>query len=150
MDRLDVLFQKLNWLMKSGGSLFIAVPNSSRIEFNELNGALFDMPPNHIGRWNKKCFEEIGKQNGFHIKDYSVEIESFMSMAIEFMFFRVLQKSQQSGSFVNQLFKVKNRHLLIAIKLMCFAAFSITSVLALTKMNSKLGNSQWVNFIKIN
>ena len=64
MDKLDALFQKLNWLMKQGGSLFIAVPNPRRTEFNELNGALLDMPPNHIGRWNKKCFEEIGKPDG--------------------------------------------------------------------------------------
>lgn len=36
MDRLDVLFKKLSFLTREGGSLFIAVPNQRRIKFNEL------------------------------------------------------------------------------------------------------------------
>src|SRR5208337_399944 len=58
MDRLELLFKKLNLLMKSGGNLFISVPNQRLIEFNENNGALLDMPPNHVGRWNIRCFEK--------------------------------------------------------------------------------------------
>jgi hypothetical protein len=42
MDGLDVLFEKFNWLLKPGGSIFIAVPNQNMIEFNELNGALLE------------------------------------------------------------------------------------------------------------
>ena len=150
MDRLDVLFQKLNWLMKSGGSLFIAVPNSRSIEFNELNGALLDMPPAHIGRWNKKCFEEIGKQNGFYIRDYKIEEASFFSMAKQFILYRFLQKSQRSGSFENQLFKIKNRYLLRTMQIIGLVVHSIIAIPVLTKINSQLGGSQWVYFIKTN
>lgn len=149
MDRLEVLFQKLNWLMKRGGSLFIAVPNPSRIEFNELNGALLDMPPNHIGRWNKKCFEEIGKQNGFHIEDYKVEEPSFTSMAKRFINYRLLRKSQQSGSFENQILKIKNRHLLRIMQMIAKAVNSIKAIPTLIKMNSGLGDSQWIHLIKM-
>jgi SAM-dependent methyltransferase len=73
MDGLDVLFEKLNWLLKPGGSIFIAVPNQNMIEFNELNGALLDMPPNHIGRWNRICFEIIGSRHNLTLEDYQVE-----------------------------------------------------------------------------
>ncbi len=148
MDRLDVLFQKLNWLLKSGGSLFIAVPNASRNEFNELNGALLEMPPNHIGRWNKECFEIIGKQNGFHIEAYKTEEGNFISMAIQFILYRMIRKSQQSGSFENQIFKIHNRYLLRIMQIICFAFNSITAIPALTKKNSLQGDSQWVHFIK--
>jgi SAM-dependent methyltransferase len=150
LDRLDVSFQKLNWLMKSGGSLFIAVPNTSRIEFNELNGALLDMPPNHIGRWNKKCFEVIGKQNGFHIEDYKINEYSFISMAKQFIFYRMLRKSQRSGSFENRLFKINNRYLLRIMKMIGFAVNSIMAIPALIKKNSWQGDSQWIHFIKTN
>jgi len=148
LDRLDVSFQKLNWLMKSGGSLFIAVPNNSRIEFDELNGALLDMPPNHIGRWNKKCFEVIGKQNGFHIEDYKIEEYSFLSMAKHFIFNRMLRKSQRSGSFENRLFKINNRYLLRIMQMIGFAVYSIMAIPVLIKKNSWQGESQWIHFIK--
>jgi SAM-dependent methyltransferase len=148
MDRLDVLFQKLNWLMKSGGNLFIAVPNPSRIEFNELNGALLDMPPNHIGRWNRKCFDIIGKRNGFRIENYKIQEYSLTSMAKEFTVSRLLQKSQQSGCFENKLFKIKNQYLCKIMQMVGFAVNLITAIPTLTKKDSQSGSAQWVHFIK--
>lgn len=148
MDRLDVLFHKLNSLLKKRGSLFIAVPNERRIKFNELNGALLDMPPNHIGRWNKKCFEEVGKQYGFYVKDYRVEESSFTSMAKQFVVYRFMRKSQQKGSFENKISKINNLYLLKIMQIIGVAINSITAIPALTKMNYGLGGSQWIHFIK--
>ena len=148
MDRLDVLFNKLNWLTKRGSSIFIAVPNQIRIEFNELNGALLDMPPNHIGRYNKRCFEEIGRQYGFHIKDYQVEKSNFIFTAKEFIIYRLLRRSQKSGSFENQILKTRNRNLLRIMQMIGVVVNSIIAIPALTKVNSGVGNSQWVHFIK--
>jgi SAM-dependent methyltransferase len=148
MDKLDVLFQKLNWLLKRKGSLFIAVPNQNRIEFNELNGALLDMPPNHIGRWNKRCFEEIGRRYGFYIEDYKIENYSFASMANQFVKYRFLRNSQRSGTFSNKIQKIRNRYLLKMVQVIGFMINFIAALPVLTKMNSKLGNSQWVHLIK--
>jgi SAM-dependent methyltransferase len=148
MDRLDILFRKLNWLIKKGGSLFIAVPNPSRIEFNELNGALLDMPPNHIGRWNQKCFEAIGEQNGFRIEGYKVEESSFVPMAKRFIIYRLLRRAQQSGSFENKLLMTKGRYLRL-MQLFGVAVNSISAIPALTRLNSRLGNSQWVDLAKV-
>lgn len=148
MDKLEALFKKLNWLIKKGGSLFIAVPNQSRIEFNELNGALLDMPPNHIGRWNKKCFDEIGRQNGFHVEDYQVEKMNYTSMAKQFVIYRFMRNSQQSGTFENRLLKVRNRHILKIFQVIGVAVNSIVAIPAFTRMNSGLGNSQWIHLIK--
>jgi hypothetical protein len=142
MDNLQVLFQKLNWLMKGGGSLFIPVPILSRIEFNELMGALLDMPPFHIGRWNRKCFEEIGKQNGFHIEDYKVEESSLISIAKGFVVYRFLQNSQRSGSFENHIQKIKNRYLLIIMQMIGVIVNSNIAVQALAKINPRMGSSQ--------
>ncbi len=148
MDGLEVLFQKLNWLIKPGGSLFVAVPNQKIIEFNELNGALLDMPPNHIGRWNKKSFEVIGKQNGFRIKDYRIEKTNFTSMAKRFIISRLMRKSQQSGSLENRIFKIRNLFLLRIMQMTGVAVNSIIAIPALAEMNSGMGSSLWVHFSK--
>lgn len=149
MDRLDIFFQKLSWLMKVGGSLFIAVPNQRRIEFNELNGALLDMPPNHIGRWNNECFKEIGRRNGFNIEDYKVEKSSLLSMVKQFATYRFLRRSQQSGSFENHIQRIKNRHLLRIFQVIGAAVSSIMAIPAFTKKGVGEGNSQWVHLIKV-
>lgn len=150
MDRLDVLFRKLYWLMKTGGSLFIAVPNQRRIEFNELNGALLDMPPNHVGRWNKECFQEIGERNGFHLEEYKIEQSSFSTMARKFITHRFLRKSQQSGSLENHIQRIKNGRRLRIFQRIGVGVNAIMAIPALTKKGVGMGNSQWVHLIKLN
>ncbi len=149
MDKLDILFQKLNWLMKKGGSLFIAVPNPKLIEFNELNGALLDMPPNHIGRWNIKCFEVIAQQYGFKIEDHKVEKFSLTSVAKQFITYRYLRNSQQNGTFENKIEQINNKYLLKLIRIPGVLVNLIQALPSLFKMNSGLGNSQWVHLIKL-
>ena len=149
MDRLDVLFRKLNWLMKRGGSLFISVPNPRIIEFYELNGALLDMPPNHIGRWNKQCFQEIGKQNGFHLDDYKVEDGSMISMAKQFVIYRYLRRSQQSGSVENKIEQIRGRYLNRVMRVVGAALNSIVAMPAFAKKGVGIGNSQWAHLIKV-
>jgi len=151
MDRLDVLFEKLNWMLKPGGSIFVAVPNPNRIEFNELNGALLDMPPNHIGRWNKECFEALGKKNNLRVADYKIEDSAFVSMAKQLIIYRFLRNSQNSGSFSNKLRKVENGHLRSIAQVLGVtvnAIMGIPAVLSLIEAKSNLGNSQWVHFVQ--
>lgn len=148
-DRLDALFKRLNWLMKKGASLFIAVPNLRRIQFNELNGALLDMPPNHVGRWNKKCFEEIGRRTGFYIDKYEVERLNFIPMAKTFLTYSFLQKSQQPGTLANKIRRIKNRYLRKAMQVAGAAFSSITALPALSRIKPDMGRSQWVRLIKL-
>ena len=148
MDRLDLLFSKLIWLIRKGGSLFIAVPNPARIQFNELNGALLDMPPNHIGRWNRKCFEEIGKQNGFHLQDFRIETPRMTSVARQFVVYRFLRAAQRSGSLQNRIEAIGNRGLLWTMRLAGVAVTSIAAIPALIKTDSGMGDSLWVHLIK--
>ena len=150
MDNLDVLFQKLNWLMKKEASLFIAVPNEKRIEFNELNGALLDMPPNHIGRWNKRSFEEIARKYAFHINEYKIEKSGFsLLMLRQFITYRFLRNSQQKGRFENYIMRIKNRNLMRLFQIFGLLINAIISIPVLTKTGFREGNSQWVHFTKV-
>jgi len=67
MDRLDELFNRLRYLLKPGGSIFVAVPNHRRVEYQESHDSVLDMPPNHIGRWTPNAFREIGKRCGLQV-----------------------------------------------------------------------------------
>ena len=100
------------------------------------------MPPNHVGRWNERCFEEIGRQNGFHIEDYKVEKFSFTPMAKQFIIYRLLRRSQQAGSLENKVFKIKKRYPRKILKMIGVVVNSITAIPALTQMNSGLGGAQ--------
>lgn len=148
MDTLDLLFQRLNWLMKQGGSLFISTPNPGRTEFNELHGGLLDMPPNHIGRWNKACFEIIGQRHGFHIADFKLEQSGFLTMSKQFVFYRMLRRSQQSGSLENRLLQTKNRYLHRMMQIIGMAVNAIAAIPALAMMPAGQGGAQWIHLIK--
>jgi SAM-dependent methyltransferase len=151
MDRLDMLFEKLNWLLKPGGSIFIAVPNQNMIKFNELNGALLDMPPNHIGRWNRRCFEIIGNKHNLSLEDYQVENSSLAIMARQFINYRFLRNCQNSESLSNQLRKIEINSYIDrtaqALGVAVNAVMAVPALLSLIKDKSNLGNSQWVHFV---
>jgi SAM-dependent methyltransferase len=148
LDKLDIVFQRLNWLTKRGGSVFISVPDPKRTEFQELNGALLDMPPNHIGRWNRRCFEIIGNRWQFDVKDYRIENSSFISISKILLKYRFLTQSQQAGTLENRTFKIKNRYLRKAIQALTVAFYSIKAVPILSKGKPFEGMSNWVHLVK--
>jgi len=148
MDGLDVLFEKLNGLMKNGGSLFIAVPNPRIIEFNESHGALLDMPPAHIGRWNRECFERIGKRHGFQIVDFRTEKPGFMAMAKVYAQYRFLRKSQRNGSFENRIQTIQKPILKKVMQLIGVALTSLFAIPNIARLNNDLGSSLWVHLKK--
>jgi SAM-dependent methyltransferase len=151
MDGLDVLFEKLNWLLKPGGSIFIAVPNQNMIEFNELNGALLDMPPNHIGRWNRRCFEIIGNKHKLTLVNYQVENSDLALMARQFINYRFLRNCQNGESLSNKLRMIGINSYIDktaqALGVAVNAVMAAPALLSLIKDKSNLGNSQWVHFV---
>lgn len=152
MVDIDALFKHLSWLSHKNTSLFIAVPNHKRIEFNEQNGALLDMPPNHVGRWNRLCFEIIGKRHGWSVVRYEIETESFESQAQRFASYRYLRQSQEHGTIPNQIEQISDKaqrsHLQKLEKEKIHSQMSQTVINALR--SNELGCSQWVHMIKNN
>lgn len=68
-DRLDELFAGFAALTRPGGSLFLAVPGASFIEFAERFGGMIDMPPNHIGRWTPAALDIVARRHGWVVAD---------------------------------------------------------------------------------
>lgn len=94
LDQIDDTFKTINYVTKPKGHLFIGVPNEKKIVFNELNDALLDMPPNHIGRYNKKSFEILGQKYGWTIEQSAIEPYSVLEVMKTVMYYRSLKKLQ--------------------------------------------------------
>ncbi|MCU0534009.1 MAG: class I SAM-dependent methyltransferase [Hydrococcus sp. Prado102] len=151
MDRLDTLFESLNWLTKPHAKLFVSVPNPKHVEFSELNGGLMDMPPNHIGRWNKECFERIGKHWDWQVDRFEIEKTDFISGAILFYKYIFWRKCQESGTLANKISQIKNPHLSKLMRLVGIGFYTLKNLSTMKALSSEeLGLSQWVLMKKIN
>lgn len=149
LDNLDVLFKKINEISKKNASLFIAVPNEDKIEFNEINGALLDMPPNHIGRWNKTAFNIFAQKYGWKIMGYTKEQFSLLKDLKLFVIYRYLQSSQMHNSIPNYIEQVKLKQLKMFFELAYIFFIMLTSLIPIIKMwNQNIGDSQWIHLVK--
>jgi SAM-dependent methyltransferase len=139
------LLEYLRSLLNTGGQIIFAVPNEKRIEFNELNDALLDMPPNHIGRWNKTAFEIYANRNGFELISHQYENINTIRELVRFMIYRFLKRSQNIKSIDNY---VRYKFVGLARKLFLIGiigldlVLSISLVLRFIKNANKLGISQ--------
>jgi SAM-dependent methyltransferase len=152
MDRLDDLFERLHELACDSADLFIAVPNERRIEFNERNGGLLDMPPNHIGRWNHKCFDIIGRRHGLNVVEHRYERPSFLPSAMQFAAYHYLRRAQCSTSFANRIERTAgglSPMLRKSVRVSGVALAALPAISALVQVGGpQLGDSQWCHFIK--
>jgi len=148
MDDLHILFSKLNWLLKDGGSLFIAVPNEKRIAFNEAHGALMDMPPNHVGRWTQPAFDKILRKYGFTLRQHRVEPISLVASARGFALYRYLRSSQRRNSIANVVERINSRPLRAAMRIAGLGVHVLAAAPVFFKMSRDCGYSQWVHAVK--
>lgn len=98
LDDIHNLMNKLKLLLTKNGKILIAVPNEKIIEFNELNGALLDMPPNHVGRWSKISFKKFCEINNMTLVKHSVEPFSIKNAIFMIFSYRFLKRSQKNNT----------------------------------------------------
>jgi SAM-dependent methyltransferase len=73
MAELDDAFDLLTQLLKPGGSLLLSVPNGEATDFQEEVTGLWDMPPNHVGRWTPSAIMRATEGRGFAVADVRME-----------------------------------------------------------------------------
>ena len=152
MDRLESLFPVLHSLMEVQGSLFIAVPNERHIEFIERNGALLDMPPNHVGRWNEQSFHEIGKRYGLIVQEIALEPSSWFASFKLYLAYVFLRKAQDPSTAANWLCRtpLKSERLKragIVLTKVLYAIFALPA--GISMFGGELGMSRWVHLRKV-
>ena len=145
MGDIYTLLNHLKGLLNNGGQIIFAVPNEKRIEFNECNGALLDMPPNHIGRWNQSAFQIYAKECGFELIGHQYESVNVVRELIRFMIYRFLRRSQNIHSvdnFVRYRSKGFWRKFLLLLMLAVDFFLGFSTVARFIKNAKKLGISQ--------
>jgi 2-polyprenyl-3-methyl-5-hydroxy-6-metoxy-1,4-benzoquinol methylase len=152
LDGLDGLFEKLTASLNRGGSLFLAVPNDRRIEFNERNGALLDMPPNHIGRWNQNVFTRIAERSGLRLHDHGVEPFSAPGFIAQFAHYRFLRRAQFDGTLECRLESLASRSKSRLVRNALRGAGTLIDLLAgiptVLRINDQIGDSQFAHLVK--
>ncbi len=136
LDNLDENFKAFNAISTPNAQLFIGVPNSKKIKFNELKDALLDLPPNHIGRFNKKTFQLLGDKYGWDIAEIRIEPYTGLDVMKTVMYSQSLRRAHQPPVKGNVWNTVK---LHLSIKYMRLQAFF---------MHNQLGETLWVHYKK--
>jgi SAM-dependent methyltransferase len=113
LEHLDELDGKLTFLrscLRDKGQLICAVPNPEKIYFNELNGALLDMPPNHISRFSEASVKNLAARNLFELKDFEVEpLENTLEEFKVFCKYRYLKSSQSRYTLASLISRLPSR-----------------------------------------
>ena len=73
MADIDGAFSNLTRLLKPGGSVFVSVPNGDAIAFQEAATGLWDMPPNHVGRWGATAISRAAAARGFQALEVKLQ-----------------------------------------------------------------------------
>jgi hypothetical protein len=106
LEHLDDIESKLRFLrscLRPEGYLLAAVPNESRIEFNENNGALLDQPPIHITCFSKRGLASLADRTGFTITSWSVQPAERLHDLAAVHFSRYLRRSQRPETLAARL-----------------------------------------------
>jgi 2-polyprenyl-3-methyl-5-hydroxy-6-metoxy-1,4-benzoquinol methylase len=98
LDNLDEKLKFLGSLLRPQGQIVIAVPNPKMIDFNEMHGALLDMPPNHVSRITQKAMLELADRNSFEVKLFEVEPLDRLSAYQEFCDYKYARRRQFNDS----------------------------------------------------
>ena len=147
MNRLDELFERLNFLLAPGGLIFIAVPNQNRIDYQEHNDSLLDTPPNHIGRWTETAFTAITARHGLKLLATEVEpfnVKSFLKQDIIFSHMRRAQRPGTLAASARSLPRGKLRTAAEAVVAAIYIPARINPWREAIANREKMGLSLWV------
>jgi len=145
MDDLDNVFRSLGRLSNEGADLFIAVPNGKQRELYDRCGAIQDVPPTHIARWNRRSFEIMAERHGWVLVRHEIEPERYVSRLRGFLQYQA-GKADLARPLTRPLRKIRSRAVrrlaLCAILPIC-AILSLRGIIALTARDA--GVSQYAH-----
>lgn len=148
LDGLDELFARIRWLLKSDGSAFCAVPNAARIEYQQTNRSLQDLPPNHIGRWTPRAFDAVSRRHGLMVRSAEIEPLSwteFLSHDISYSHIRRAQlKPDGIIGRIRSLPRGPARRLTEAALAALFIPTRLAAWRYVYRNRNRLGGSLWV------
>lgn len=146
MDDLDSLWDAFGELAQPGADLFFSVPNDRWLEFQETRVGLLDMPPNHVGRWNRRAFDVIGARHGWRLVAHAVQPMSRRQLFKHVATGRFFHARQQPGSLTDRTTRISNRTLRRICSLPMLAAWHLWALPpAFSVALDGMGGAQWAH-----
>lgn len=146
MDDPVRLFAKFAELGTDDVMVVAAVPAPDRMAFNELNGSLLDMPPNHVGRWTPAALEKLAERTGWTLDEVAVEPEGPAPKLKQFGKYTYLRAMQDSTSLANRTERMGGGLVKTLARAALAGAYTARHLTAAVKLatDASLGNSMWM------
>jgi SAM-dependent methyltransferase len=148
LDGLDELFGRIRSLLKRGGSAFCAVPNFARVEYQEANRSVPDLPPNHIGRWTPSAFDAVCRRNGLVLRSAELEPLSWREFLFHDISYSHIRRAQLNPdgliARVRSWPRGRMRRIVEAALACLFIPARLSAWHYVYKNRQRLGGSLWV------
>lgn len=145
ISNLNDFFNCITLLTKKNANILISVPNDiQRLHFINL-GLHDDVPPIHVGRWNKMSFKVLAQKHGLEVVNHKIEPSRYIENVSKYIFYKY-----KGGRYLNPVYKIKNkifRNLALSLFIIPLILFNINIIINLYKRD--FGVSQFVHLRKI-
>jgi SAM-dependent methyltransferase len=146
MADLDSVFSRVAALLAPGGALYVAMPNPQRIDYNERNGTLMDMPPNHISRWTQAGLDTLVSRHGLAIRRFETEGGRWVAFAKQDLKYYTLRQSMKPGTLASRVYESEQsprRKALLALTAVAYLLRRVPLWLRTGTGYRQLGGSVW-------
>ena len=141
MERFDEVFRVLSRFTRTGGHVFIAVPNPDQRKFFDRYDLCQDIPPTHVGRWSNRAVGTLAARHGFKVESFESEPEGWLRKALRFL----LLKLEGVG-----LQRIPLRLVRRALSVLVLPFLAVVNLPALVKLWARgLGTSLWIHLRKV-
>lgn len=141
---LNIFFDRITLLTKKGANLLITVPNNThRIHFMNL-GIDEDIPPIHVGRWNKSSFSILAEKYGWIVINHTYQPSNYLGNLLKYIF-----KKYEGLDYLNFVHGIKNKlfhKIALVLVLLPLLFINLKTIICLFKKD--LGISQFVHLKK--
>jgi hypothetical protein len=111
MADLETLFAQIRSILAPQGSVFVSFPNAEATDFQESTTGLWDMPPNHVGRWTRTALERFAVRHGFSVVETKLEPVRDLSHAWLLAMYALNARAYRRTSLEGQINALQSRAL---------------------------------------
>jgi len=142
MDDVAGAFRALHDALRPGGHAFISVPNGPSVDQQEETVHLWDMPPNHVGRWTEAAFRIVSQSHGLELHDVEVEPLNRLAEVARLSVYQVNSRAYRASTVAHRINALAFRPLRMVLKgTMAAAEFPIIAV----RVRALQGHSLWLH-----
>ncbi len=125
--------KRFHRMLDDHGVITASMPNSAQIEFNEQEGLLLDMPPNHISRFSMASLAALARRSGLTLDSFEPEPLSRYAAVRQYLQYRCKRRSQYTGTFESALAGVLRPRRLRRLTLAAYSALFLPYAIARTR-----------------